>query len=148
MDGGMWPFSTFITLAIPIGGGLGWLVFNRKEIYKKLFFPLIILVGVFFILSAVWDLSSSVTMAAVTPYIELDKFNNAEAVVYSMKNFSGTFVLNCIVTSGYLYLLRWFAEADNKKRFNKILGLAGLDNKEPLTKKRGKNKRSANKRKR
>jgi hypothetical protein len=125
----MWPFNIFITLAIPIGGGLGWLAFNKKEVYKKLFFPLIILVGVFIILSAVWDLSSSTTMSVVVPYFELGKFNDAKGAVDNVQIFSGLFVLNCIVTCGYLYLLRRSTESDNKKTLSFLRGLAESGNK-------------------
>ena len=168
----MWPFNTFITVALPIGGGLWWLAFNRRRIYKKLFSPLIVLVGIFFILSAVWDLSSSTTMSAVVPYFELGKFNDARRAADNVRIFSGLFVLNSIVTCGYLYLLRQSAESGNKKPLNllrkfaeigniKLLGLlrrfAESDNKEPLykeplnkepLKKRSKNKRGGNNRKR
>ena len=124
----MWPFNTFITVAIPIGGGLWWLAFNRKQIYKKLFFPLMILVGVFFILSAVWDLSSSTTMSAVVPYFELGKFNDAKRSVDNVRIFSGLFVLNSIVTCGYLYLLRQSVESGNKKPLNLLRKFAEIGN--------------------
>jgi hypothetical protein len=129
----MWPFNTFITLAIPIGGGLGWLAFNRKEIYNKLFFPLIILVGVFFILSAVWDLSSSTTMSAVVPYFELGKFNDARGAVDNVQIFSGLFVLNCVVTCGYLYLLRRSAESGNIKPLSLLRSFAESGNKKTIS---------------
>jgi hypothetical protein len=138
MDDWMWPFNMFITFAIPIGGGLGWLAINQREIYKKFFFPLIILVGVFFILSVVWDLSSSITMAAIAPYLEVGKFKDAKAAVDNVQNFSGMFVLNCIVTCGYLYFLRWLAESDNKTRLRKLLWFAELGNKKTSIKKRRK----------
>jgi hypothetical protein len=144
----MWPFNTFITLAIPIGVGLWWLAFNQKENYKKLFFPLIILVGVFFILSVVWDISSSATMSAVVPYFELDKLKDAKAAADNVQNFSGMFVFNCIVTCGYLYLLLWFTEPANKMRLKKLLWFAESGKKYPPVKKRGKNKRGGNTRKR
>jgi hypothetical protein len=138
MDDWTWPFSTFITFAVPIGGGLGWIAVNQREIYKKFFFPLIILVGIFFILSVVWDLSSSVTMATVVPYFEIGKFKDAKAAVDNVQNFSGMFVLNCIVTCGFLYFLRWLAESDNKMRLRKLLWFAELGNKKSPIKKRRK----------
>src|ERR1700691_4844330 len=146
MDDWIWPLNTFITLAIPIGGGLGWLALNQKEVFKKLFFPLIIFVGIVFILSVVWDLSSSTTMAAVVPYFDVGRFKDAKAAADNVKIFSGMFVLNCIITCGYLYLLRWFAESDNKIRFKKLVWLAHSSKKKPLIKKHVKRGSSTRKR--
>jgi hypothetical protein len=157
----MWPFNIFITLAIPIGGGLWWLALNRKEIYNKLFFPLIILVGVVLIFSLVWDLSNSTTMSALIPYVELDKANDARGAVDNVRIFSGLFLLNCSVTVAYLCLLRRFAESDskksesgiqesesgNKKSLSLLQRFAELGKKKPL-KKRRKNRRRGKTRKR
>jgi hypothetical protein len=165
----MWPFNIFITLAIPIGGGLWWLAFNRRKTYDKLFLPLIILVGVVFILSIVWDLSNYATMSVLVPYIELGKVNDAEVAVYNVKIFSGLFLLNCIITCGYLCFLQRFVASENKnsesgneKSPSLLQRFMELGNKKPLhkkpfqkktldkmpLKKRRKNKRGGYKRKR